>query len=174
VEVIEAGTGSGALTLLLAMLVGEAGRVYSYERKAATQALARENAAKIGLGHRVNFIEADIRRGFQQKNVHALFLDVDTPWEYLPQAAAALRGGGFFGARVNTLNQVQQTLQALEHAPWMLVQVEELLLREWQPYPAQLRPQEQMAGHTGFLIFARTTVPPNTPLSGPEAAAWEE
>ena len=155
VKVIEAGTGSGALTMLLAMLVGEDGHVFSYERKAKMQEIARRNVRRIGLEHRVSFIERDISEGFDQTDVHAVFLDVPEPWAYLEQARAALRGGGFFGAIVPTANQVIKMLENLYHGKWYLLQAEELILRSWKTIPQRVRPDDQMVGHTGFLIFAR-------------------
>ena len=155
VKVIEAGTGSGALTMLLAMLVGEDGHVFSYERKAKMQEIARRNVRRIGLEHRVSFIERDIREGFDQRDIHAVFLDVPEPWTYLDQAREALRGGGFFGAIVPTANQIIKLLETLYHGRWYLLQAEELILRSWKTIPQRVRPDDQMVGHTGFLIFAR-------------------
>lgn len=155
VKVIEAGSGSGALTMLLAMLVGEDGHVFSYERKSKMQALAIRNIRRIGMEHRVSFIERDISAGFDQKDVHAVFLDVANPWDYLDQARAALRGGGFFGAIVPTSNQMISLLDGLYHGPWYLLQAEELILRTYKTIPARVRPDDQMVGHTGFLVFAR-------------------
>jgi len=154
-KVIEAGTGSGALTMLLAMLVGEDGHVFSYEHKAKMQALAIKNVQRIGLAHRVSFIERDISAGFDQKDVHAVFLDVPEPWNYLDQARDALRGGGFFGAIVPTTNQLTTLLEFLYRGAWYLMQAEELILRPWKTIPARVRPDDQMVGHTGFLVFAR-------------------
>jgi tRNA (adenine57-N1/adenine58-N1)-methyltransferase len=155
VKVIEAGTGSGALTMLLTMLVGEDGHVFSYERKAKMQEIARKNVTRIGMEHRVSFIERDISAGFDQRDVHAVFLDLPEPWAYLDQARAALRGGGFFGAIVPTANQVIKLLDTLYHGQWYLLQAEELILRSWKTIPQRVRPDDQMVGHTGFLIFAR-------------------
>ena len=155
VKVIEAGTGSGALTMLLAMLVGEDGHVFSYERKAKMQEVARRNVARIGLEHRVSFIERDISEGFDQRDVHAVFLDLPEPWAYLDQSREALRGGGFFGAIVPTANQIIKLVETLYHGRWYLLQAEELILRSWKTIPQRVRPDDQMVGHTGFLIFAR-------------------
>jgi tRNA (adenine57-N1/adenine58-N1)-methyltransferase len=155
VKVIEAGTGSGALTMLLAMLVGEDGHVFSYERKAKMQEVARRNVRRIGLEHRVSFIERDISEGFDQTDVHAVFLDLPEPWAYLDHARAALRGGGFFGAIVPTANQIIKLVETLYHGQWYLLQAEELMLRSWKTIPQRIRPDDQMVGHTGFLIFAR-------------------
>jgi len=155
VEVIEAGTGSGGLTTALAIMVGPTGRVYSYERRARMQSLARQNLERLGLLERVTLIERDIAEGFDQRGVHAVFLDVHDPWMYLTQAHAALRGGGFLGCIVPTLNQVVELNQALHSRLWFLVEVEELLLRQYKTLPRRIRPDEQMVGHTGFLVFGR-------------------
>lgn len=155
VRVIEAGSGSGALTLTLALLVGDDGQVYSYERREKMQERALLNVRRVGLLHRVTFHQRDIERGFDERDVHALFLDLREPWDYLPQAREALRGGGFFGAIVPTMNQVVQLTEALYGGPWFLLEIEELLLRAYKTIPARVRPDEQMVGHTGYLIFAR-------------------
>ncbi len=155
VRVIEAGTGSGALTLTLAMLVGDEGHVYTYERRNNMLSRAIANIRRMGLLERVTFHERDIAEGFEERDVHALFLDVRNPADYLPQAREALRGGGFFGALVPTMNQVIELVEPLYEGPWFLLQVEELLLRSYKTIPERVRPDEQMVGHTGYLVFAR-------------------
>src|SRR5258708_27013156 len=82
-RVLEAGTGSGALTLVLASLVGENGHVYSYERKEALLDVARRNLARAGVPSRVSFTVRDIGEGFAEKEVDALFLVLTNPWDYL-------------------------------------------------------------------------------------------
>lgn len=155
VQVIEAGTGSGALTLTLAQLVGSDGHVFSYERRPNMQARAIANLRRLGLLDRVTFYLHDIAEGFFERDVHALFLDVREPWLYLDQARAALRGGGFFGAIVPTVNQVIALAERLYEGPWYLLEIEELLRRTYKTIPARIRPDDQMVGHTGFLVFAR-------------------
>lgn len=174
VKVIEAGTGSGALTMLLAMLVGDEGHVFSYERKAKMQALAQRSIRRINMEHRVSFIERDISEGFDQKDVHAVFLDVPTPEAYLDQARASLRGGGFFGAIVPTANQMIALLDALYRGAWYLLQAEELILRPYKTIPARVRPDDQMVGHTGFLVFARAVDREARDLMEEEPAEYED
>jgi tRNA (adenine57-N1/adenine58-N1)-methyltransferase len=157
-RVIEAGTGSGALTTYLAMLVGETGRVYSYDRKAANMDTARRNLVRAGVVDRVTFVLRDITEGFDQTGVDALFLDIRNPDELLDQAHAALRGGGFFGALVPTVNQVIDLTSKMFKGPWFQVEVEEFWQRSYKVVPARLRPQDRMVGHTGYLVFARAII----------------
>lgn len=158
-RVIEAGTGSGGLTLVLAHAVRPDGRVYSYETRAEMQRLARHNLERIGLTDVVEFKLRDIAEGFDETGVDALFLDLPNPWDYLQQTHAALTNGGHFGTILPTVNQVSRLLSALEQAPFGLLEVEEILLRPYKTVPARLRPADRMVAHTGFLIFARTLVP---------------
>lgn len=172
--VIEAGTGSGGLTLGLAQAVMPTGRVISYDVRADMQALARKNLALVGLSEYVTFKLHDIAQGFEEHDADALFLDLPNPWDYVAQAHAALKSGGFFGALVPTANQVIALLSALEAQPFIAVEVEELILRPYKPVSTRLRPVDRIVGHTGYLIFARTLVPgAREPGMKPEAGEME-
>jgi tRNA (adenine57-N1/adenine58-N1)-methyltransferase len=155
VTVIEAGTGSGALTTALATAVGPQGRVLSFDSRADMQTLARHNLEQLGLESRVEFRQRDIAEGFGETDIPSLFLDVAVPHEYIAQARAALRPGGFFGSIVPTTNQVCMLLTALERHDFEFVEVSELSLRYYKPVPERLRPTDRMVAHTGYLIFAR-------------------
>jgi len=154
-RIIEAGTGSGALTMALAYSVRPHGMVYSYEAREDMINVARKNLSVAGLSDYARLTQRDIAEGFDETDVDALFLDVREPWDYLDQALAALRDGGFFGALVPTTNQVSWLLAGMERRPFSSVEVMEILERKYKPVPARLRPQDVMVGHTGFLIFAR-------------------
>ncbi len=155
-RVIEAGTGSGGLTLALARLVCPDGRVYSYEERDDMLALARQNLERAGALDVVELKQRDVRTGFDERDVDALFLDVREPWLFLAQARAALKGGGFFGSLVPTTNQLSDTLQEMERiGGWADVEVVEILMRHFKPNAERLRPEDRMVAHTGFLLFAR-------------------
>ncbi len=153
--VIEAGTGSGALTTALATAVGPQGRVISYDQREDMQNLARHNLEQLGLQDRVEFRLRDIAQGFEETDIPSLFLDVAMPQEYIGQVRAALRPGGFFGSIVPTTNQVSALLSSLERHEFEFVEVSELSLRYYKPVPERLRPTDRMVAHTGYLIFAR-------------------
>jgi tRNA (adenine57-N1/adenine58-N1)-methyltransferase len=155
-RVIEAGTGSGGLTLALARAVGESGRVYSYEVRADIQRLAQANMEALGLVGAIEFRLRDIAEGFDEENADALFLDVRQPWRYLAQVEEALKDSGFFGATVPTVNQVIELVSALENRQvFGHIEIEEVLVRSYKAVPARLRPVDRMVAHTGYLVFAR-------------------
>jgi tRNA (adenine57-N1/adenine58-N1)-methyltransferase len=158
-RVIEAGTGSGGLTLAVARAIGPTGRLFSYEVRSDILEIAFRNLDDLRLADVVEFKLRDIADGFDEKDVDALFLDVRRPWAYLSQAVAALRSSGFFGAILPTTNQVVELIQALEtHGMFGSIEVEELSLRPYKAVPSRLRPMDRMVAHTGYLIFARKVV----------------
>ncbi|MBN2385495.1 MAG: tRNA (adenine-N1)-methyltransferase [Anaerolineales bacterium] len=160
-RVLEAGTGSGSMTVALAFAVGPEGRVISYERRPEFQTLAHKNLSRLGLEGRVDFKLGDAADGFTETDVDAFFLDVANPWDYVTQVRAALKPGGFFANLVPTFNQVETLLHALRRENFAFVEVCELLLRYYKPEPSRLRPTDRMVAHTGFLTFARRIEPSN-------------
>ena len=162
-EVIEAGTGSGALTVALARAVGADGRVRSYDLRADMQNTACHNLELVGLSERVTLKTRDIADGFDETDAPALFLDVPNPWDYLEQAHRALRSGGFFGALLPTTNQVTTLLTELQRRSFGLTEVVEVLLRNYKTVAARFRPADRMVAHTGYLVFARALQPAQPP-----------
>ncbi|MEN9562840.1 MAG: hypothetical protein RIR73_1084 [Chloroflexota bacterium] len=161
--VMEAGTGSGSMTIAMASAIGPEGKVISYEQKPDTQNLARKNLERIGLASRVDFKLRDIQEGFDETDADAFFLDVQNPYDYIQQVRNAIKPGGFFGTLVPTYNQVEKVLYALKKYDFAFVEVCELLLRYYKTNPARLRPTDRMIAHTGYLVFARKIEPSDDP-----------
>jgi tRNA (adenine57-N1/adenine58-N1)-methyltransferase len=154
-RLVEAGTGSGALTLALATAVQPDGMVYTYEERGDMQQLARKNLDSAGVLPFVTMRQRNIAEGFDEIEVDALFLDVREPQDFLLQAHRALKGGGFFGAIVPTANQVSALLAGLQKGGWIQLEAQEFLQRSYKTVPERLRPDDRMVGHTGYLVFAR-------------------
>lgn len=173
-HVVEAGTGSGALAACFASIVMPAGHVYSYENRQDVQTLAKRNLENFGLDKYVTLKYRDISEGFDETDADALFLDVPTPWNYLKQAHAALRGGGFFGAILPTANQVIELLYYLERSNFTFIEVEEVHIRGYKTVPARFRPMDRMVAHTGFLIFARALTLESLDVVNPPQVDEEE
>ena len=153
--VLECGGGSGALTTAFAFMVGEDGKVISYEKEEKFQKIAQKNLKKIGLLNRVIFKNKEVKEAFEEKEVEAVFLDLKEPWVLIKAAWEALKGGHFLGILVPTTNQVSRCLTELEKYPFVDIEVVEILLRKYKTNPERLRPEDRMVAHTGFLIFAK-------------------
>ena len=154
-HIVEAGTGSGALTAALAHAVRPSGRVHSYDVREDMLRVATRNLTNAALIEYVELKQRDIADGFDEQDADALFLDVREPWRYLQQAWNALTEGGFFGSIVPTTNQVSDLIAGLSLAHFTDIEVCEILFRAYKPVPARLRPVDRMTAHTGYLVFAR-------------------
>jgi tRNA (adenine57-N1/adenine58-N1)-methyltransferase catalytic subunit len=158
-KVIEAGTGSGSMTIALAYSVGDEGCVVSYEVRPEMQKLARKNLERVGLAERVEFKLKDIGGGMDETDADAFFLDVPNPYDYAAQVRAALKPGGFLCSLIPTVNQVELLLTALKRERFAFMEVCEILVRYYKAEPSRLRPTDRMVAHTGFLTFARKIEP---------------
>ena len=158
-HVLEAGTGSGALTTALAFAVGPQGHVTTYEIREDVQNLAQKNLARLDLEDRVTFHVGDIAAGFKERGVDALFLDLPNPEDYILQVRQALKSGGHFGCILPTTNQVINLLSAFNRHDFASIEVCEIMLRFYKPVAQRLRPTDRMVAHTGYLLFARAIIP---------------
>ena len=157
--VVECGTGSGSLCCTFAHFVGDTGKVCTYDRRPEFSELARKNAEKWSVAHRIEFNVRSLDEGFKERNADAVFLDVPAPQEYIDKAYEALAPGNKLGILVPTTNQVSDTLRALAEFSFADVKVLEIMLRYYKTEPNRVRPEDLMTGHTGYLIFASKTLP---------------
>ncbi|MEM1509058.1 MAG: tRNA (adenine-N1)-methyltransferase [Thermofilaceae archaeon] len=153
--VVEAGTGSGYLTAILAHFVYPNGVIYSYEIRREFLNLARRNLKLLGLGDYVILKEKDVREGIDERNVDAVVLDIPDPWNLLNHAYESLKNGGVLACFLPTLNQVEKTVEEARRVGYLMIESEELLERKYKVKPGESRPETRMIGHTGYLIFAR-------------------
>ena len=158
-HVVEAGTGSGAMTTALAYTVGSQGHVTTYERRPEMLSLAKKNLTHLGLNDRVTFKQADIQQGFDEQDILSLFMDIPIPENFIPQVRNALTPGGFFGCIVPTTNQLMNLLPVLRQENFAFIEICEILLRYYKPIPNRLRPTDRMVAHTGYLVFSRPIIP---------------
>ena len=156
-RVIEAGLGSGALTAHLLSAVGPTGHVTSYELQESTSGRALKNLAgwfDNTDNHHVCF--ANIYDGINEDRIDRIILDVPEPWQVIESAAETLINGGMFAAYLPTIIQVQTLMLALrDNLHFYTSEAMEVLERRWHVTEESVRPEHQMIGHTGFLVFAR-------------------
>lgn len=158
--VLEAGTGSGSLTLALARAVGDSGRVISYEAREDhhAQAAANIDAWYESLGSKPENLELRIGDVFEADGldpIDRLILDLPEPWRAVSTVDRFLVPGGTFCSYLPTVPQVSQTVEALRSAGYAQVLTLEGLVRTWNVDGQSVRPDHRMVAHTGFLITAR-------------------
>ncbi|HYM40504.1 MAG TPA: tRNA (adenine-N1)-methyltransferase [Thermoplasmata archaeon] len=154
-RVVEAGTGSGALTMALARAVRPSGKVYSYDLREDQQEIARENVHRAGLGAWVDFKVGDVRAPIDETEVDALVLDIPDPWSAIPGAWATLRACGHLASFSPNMEQVKETVAELRRHAFLDVRTVELIEREMEVRDVGVRPSFAALGHTGYLTFAR-------------------
>lgn len=155
--VLEAGTGSGSLTLALLRGVGEKGRVISYELREDFAEKARQNIAGFSAAAE-NLVSkiGNVYEALEEREIDRMVLDLPEPWRVVPHAAGALRSGGIFLCFLPTVPQVVQTVETLRSRPdFDRIETVESLLRPWNIDGRSVRPDHRMVAHTGFLITAR-------------------
>jgi len=157
-RVIECGAGSGALTIALANAVAPTGRVYAYDRDEKFLKNAKKNVEEAGLSELVEFKLREVSEGFDEEDVDVVILDLPSPWEGIPAASRAIRGGGRIASISPTYNQVERTVESLEENGFVLIETVEVLLRHIRVSTGKTRPFDRMIGHTGFLTFGRKKV----------------
>jgi tRNA (adenine57-N1/adenine58-N1)-methyltransferase len=157
-KVVEAGTGSGALTTLLASYVRPDGKIYSYENKANFIEVAEKNLKRAGVSELVTIKKADITHGIEESEVNAVVLDLATPWLVIPHAHRALVGGGVLASFSPTIEQVLKTVEALKSNNFAVIETFECIVRRFQVEMGRTRPETLMIGHTGYITFGRATV----------------
>jgi tRNA (adenine57-N1/adenine58-N1)-methyltransferase len=154
-RVVEAGTGSGALTMALANAVRPDGMVYTYEINPKFQRVAAGNIERAGLADYVELKEGDVTEGIDEEEVDVVILDLATPWTVVPLAYGALAGGGVFASFSPTIEQVMKTVSAIREHPFIVVETVELILRNITVAENKTRPQTRMIGHSGYITSAR-------------------
>ena len=158
-RVLEAGTGSGALTMALCRAVGGNGRVVTYERRDGFQDVARKNIEGFfgSLPPWLELRDGDVVDA--EGTFDRVMLDLPDPWRVIPALERVLRPGGVVCAYLPTTQQVQSVVLNLELAGFAEIETFEILLRSWHVSSRSIRPDHRMVGHTGFIITARRAAP---------------
>jgi tRNA (adenine57-N1/adenine58-N1)-methyltransferase catalytic subunit len=160
-HVLEAGTGSGALTLALLRAVGPEGKVITYEQREdfARRALANIHMRMSDVGNlvvRLARIEDGVR---DEGSVDRVLLDLPEPWQVVELVSGVLRPGGILVSYLPTIIQSQQLTETLRRSSaWGLIETFETLFRPWNIEGQSVRPFHRMVAHTGFITVARRVV----------------
>jgi tRNA (adenine57-N1/adenine58-N1)-methyltransferase len=164
--VVEAGVGSGALSLWLLRAIGQAGTLASFERREESADVARGNVATftgdlpsnwtITVGDLAESLPTVIADGEADRIV----LDMLAPWECLDVCSAALKPGGVLLCYIATVTQLSRVAEAIRATRAFTHPISnETMVRGWHVEGLAVRPDHRMIGHTGFLITSRRLAP---------------
>ncbi len=158
--VVEAGIGSGSLTLGLLRAVGERGKVISFEIREDFANNARNNISAWWerLDKRLEIRLGDVHEelGALDVQVDRVILDLPDPWNALDGASRALRPGGILISYSPTIRQIDQLVLAILDRPqFSPPDLTEIIARPWVADDKRLRPNLRIIGHTGFLLRTR-------------------
>jgi tRNA (adenine57-N1/adenine58-N1)-methyltransferase len=175
--VVEAGVGSGALSLWLLRAIGPEGRLLSFERREEFAEVARANVAaatgvtlddlpgpwSIGIGDLVD----ELPKTVAPASVDRVILDMLAPWECLDVVADALMPGGVLLCYVATVTQLSRVAEAIRlTGRFTPPESSETIVRGWHVEGLAVRPDHRMVAHTAFLLTARLLAPGSV-LPGP-------
>jgi tRNA (adenine57-N1/adenine58-N1)-methyltransferase len=165
-RVVEAGVGSGALSLWLLRAIGNEGTLTSFERRDEFAEVAKGNVATflgsvptnwtVTVGDLQEAMPATIEPG----TVDRIVLDMLAPWECLEECADALTPGGVLICYIATVTQLSRVAEAIRATgAFTDPEPSETMVRTWHVEGLAVRPDHRMIGHTGFLLTARRLAP---------------
>lgn len=165
-RVVEAGVGSGALSLWLLRAIGPEGFLYSFERRDEFAEIAKANVStfhgytpenwSVTVGDLQDALPATVQLGQADRVV----LDMLAPWECVDMVADALVPGGVVLMYVATVTQLSRVVEALRTTgQFSHPQSSETIVRGWHVEGLAVRPEHRMIGHTAFLVTARKLAP---------------
>jgi tRNA (adenine57-N1/adenine58-N1)-methyltransferase len=155
-RVLEAGVGSGALSMTL-LRAGASITAYEIREDFAQHAIKNVHDF-LGESVDYNVIIRDVTEGIDEVDLDRIILDMPEPWDVVKHAEGALRPGGIFLSYLPTINQTQLLREALHQNSFGLAETVEILRRTWHVDGRSVRPDHRMVAHTGFLTSARRLV----------------
>jgi tRNA (adenine57-N1/adenine58-N1)-methyltransferase len=153
-KVLDAGTGAGAIALNFGNIVGETGKIVSYEIREDFAEIARENIENFGLKN-IEVKNKDIKEGIEEKNLDLIFLDLIKPYEIMEDCFNSLTLGGWLAIYAPYIDQIETSYKIAKKVGFNKLTILETLERELEVKTQGTRPKTRMVGHTGYLFFGR-------------------
>jgi len=151
---VDAGTGSGWLAMQLANVVGDSGKVITYENRKEFVQLAKKNFNNFNFKN-IEIKNKDITKGIFERNVDLITLDLQESWKAVKHAAKALKKGGFLAVYCPQITQAIRVVKEIKKTKLALLKVIEATERPWKIEDKVARPEHSFLSFTAFLVFAR-------------------
>ncbi|MDE0545599.1 tRNA (adenine-N1)-methyltransferase [Microbacterium sp. C7(2022)] len=168
--VVEAGVGSGALSLWLLRALGAEGRLVSFERREDFADVAQANVETFMGARPTNWdvVVGDLGEALLETvapgSVDRVVLDMLAPWECIDVVAEALTPGGVVLCYVATATQLSRVAEFIRGTGLFTEpDANETMVRGWHVEGLAVRPDHRMVAHTGFLVWARRLAPGAVP-----------
>jgi tRNA (adenine57-N1/adenine58-N1)-methyltransferase len=165
-RVVEAGVGSGALSMYLLRAIGPEGHLTSFERREEFAEIAQANVStNFGIRPtnwdvRLGSLEEELPKHVEEGTIDRIVLDMLAPWECIESVSAALAPGGVLICYVATVTQLSRVAEEIRSSNlYAEPEAFESLVRGWHLQGLAVRPEHRMGGHTGFLLTARRLAP---------------
>lgn len=155
-KIVESGTGAGSSLLFFANIVGPDGHVSSYEIREDFVKIIKENISGTDFKN-ITLYNQDITEGFKEEDnsIDLVFLDLPKPGEVIEDAYRILKTGGFIAVYTPYVEQFQIVNKVLGKSGFKNIKIREGNVRELEIKKNKTRPNSRMAGHTGYITFAR-------------------
>ncbi len=150
-KVLEAGSGSGALTCYLANLVKPNGKIYSYEKRKDFLEIAKRNVQNFNLSEWVEFKNQSTHDSIEEKNLDVVILDMPDPWNSIKNAEESINIGGYLVCYLPNLSQVKELLKKSKETQFKLIKIADVNLKESKEN-FRFKPKIK---HTAYLVFMR-------------------
>jgi tRNA (adenine57-N1/adenine58-N1)-methyltransferase len=153
--VLEAGIGSGSLTIALANAIAPDGKVISYDKREDFIKHAKKNLKKSRFLDYVETKHKDITKAIDEKNLDSIIIDIPNPWDAINHSFNSLKIGGYLCCYSPLISQVEKTVKEIKKHNFIEITTFENIQREMIVSDHGTRPSFNMLGHTGYLTFAR-------------------
>lgn len=153
-RVVDAGTGAGAIALNFGNVVGDTGKVFTYEIREDFANIAEKNIESFNIGN-IEVKNKNIKEGIDERNIDLVFLDLPKPYETFESVYEALNLGGWLAVYAPYIDQAEISYRVAKKLGFYDIEIIETLERGLEVRQQGVRPKTRMVGHSGYLLFAR-------------------
>lgn len=152
-RVVDAGTGAGAIALNFGNVVGDKGKVFSYEIREDFAEVAKKNIDEFGIKN-IEIKNKNIKEGIDEEEIDLVFLDLPKPYEIFEDVKKSLRLGGWLAVYAPYIDQAEISYKVAKKLKFRDITILETLECEMEVHQQDTRPKTRMIGHRGYLVFA--------------------
>tara|TARA_B100001250_G_scaffold386374_1_gene382847 strand:- start:5599 stop:6372 length:774 start_codon:yes stop_codon:yes gene_type:complete len=161
-KVLEIGTGSGALTLFLILILGNDGKLISVDSDKKNQYRANKTITRFisslrnDHDYNLELIENELLNlsiTDIPDDIDTIITDVPEPWEFFINNK--IENEISWVSYLPSISQVQKLTNVLKDNNFRNIEIKENLERYWIAKDNILRPKNEMVGHTGFIVSSR-------------------